>query len=85
MEGGRKAPTGVFQYLSGWYVSPDPHVQKSRTMEAAQRMGLQYYGLRIGCFGSLLSFTFASPVLPIALLSWMCLGVLFGLDFLWQG
>ena len=45
------------------------------------RMGLRYYVLRIGCFGSMLYFTFESPLLPMAILSCVCLGVLFCVDF----
>ena len=53
-------------------------------LEASHRLGVTYYALRIGCFGVLLYFTFAAPEPPLALLSWMCLGGLFGLDFFWK-
>ena len=42
---------------------------------------LHYYWLRIACFVCTLYFTFEFPVLPFALLGWICLAVMFWQDF----
>ena len=46
------------------------------------RLELKYYLLRIGCFACTMLFTFQFRMWPVAMLGWICLGVLFCLDFL---
>ena len=54
-------------------------MRKQRVMKP--RLTLHYYLLRLGCFVCTMFFTFRFRLWPVALMGWICLGMLFFLDF----
>ena len=54
---------------------------RKRPVNFSSRLPMAFYILRIACFAVTMFFTFYVRVVPVAIVGWICLGMLLLKDF----